>query len=60
VKRITAEEKTSIQGRANKIRTEIKAKGTNGFSEKEEDAIDNHIAGMIVNIASYMSDTKRK
>jgi hypothetical protein len=60
VKRITAEEKTSIQGRANKIRTEIKAKGTNGFSEKEEDAIDNHIATMMVNIASYMSDTKRK
>lgn len=60
VKRITAAEKKAISDQVAKLTAEIKAKRSNGFSEREEEAIDNHIATMMVNIASYMSDTKRK
>jgi hypothetical protein len=60
VNRITANEKKSIADLVAKLQSEIKAKGANGFSEEEEDQIDNHIANMIVKIAEYMSDPKRK
>jgi hypothetical protein len=60
VKRITAAEKTQIDGTVTKVKQQIASAKKGGISEVEEEAIDTAIANEMIVIAKAMSDDARK